>query len=85
MITRGEEQKLANTSEKLEPLLKLRTALESRLAAIEEEKKSLEEETKIIRQRVAIKELNESLKKKQHELTALHLQRKRLEYELNCQ
>jgi len=71
------------SNDELEKLRKLRTELERRLAMIEEEQKALEGETKVIRQKVAIRELERSLRKRQAEIADLHLEKKRLEDETN--
>ena len=67
----------------VEKLRKLRTELESRLAVIDDEQKTVEEEVKIIRQKVAIRELEESVRRRQQELDGLRLEKKRLGEEAN--
>jgi hypothetical protein len=67
----------------LEKLQKLRTELESRLVAIEEEQKTEEEEIAILRQKVAIRELRESVRRRQKELEGLRLEKKTLENRTN--
>ena len=71
------------SNDELEKLRKLRTELESRLAAIEEEKKTEEEEIEIIRQKVAIRDLEESMRRRREELAGLRLEKRRLEDEVN--
>jgi len=79
----GVKEMFSASEDKLEKLRKLRTELESRLAAVEEEQKALEEETKVLRQKVAIRELEESVRRRQQELAGLRLEKKRLEDEIN--
>jgi hypothetical protein len=67
----------------MEKLQKLRTELESRLAVIEEEQKAEEEEIKVLRQKVAIRELEESVRRRQKELEGLRLEKKTLENQTN--
>jgi len=62
-----------------ERLQKLRTELESRLAAVEAEQKILEEEIKPIRQKVAILELTKSVKRRRDELAGLPIKRAKKE------
>jgi hypothetical protein len=79
-----EEKKMANApQDEMEKLQQLRTALESRLAAIEEEQKTAEEEVEITRQKVTIRELEESVRRRKQELAGLRLEKKRLEDEAN--
>jgi len=74
------KKEMVDTSnDELEKLRKLRTRLESRLAAVEEEQKAEEEEINILREKVAIQELDRSLRKRQAELSDLRLEKKRLE------
>jgi len=54
-----------------------------RLAAIEEEQKAEEEEIKILREKVAIRELEESVKRRRKELEGLRLEKKILEDQTN--
>jgi len=71
---------MADTSNgEIDRLQRLRTELENRLAALEEEQKTLEEETKTIRQKLAIRELEESVRKRQKELAGLRLEKQKLE------
>jgi hypothetical protein len=71
------------SKDEMEKLQKLRTELESRLAAIEEEKKAEEEEVKFLREKVAIRELEESVRRRQKELEGLRLEKKTLEDQTN--
>ena len=71
------------SKDELEKLQKLRTEFESRLAAIEEEQNTVEKGMKILRQKVAIRELDESVRRKRQELAGLRLEKKRLEDETN--
>jgi len=71
------------SSDELEKLRKLRTELEARLAAIDEELETLEGETEVTRQKVAIRELEESVRIRQEELAGLRFDKKRLEEELD--
>jgi hypothetical protein len=81
-----EEKKMVDTpQDEVEKLRKLRTALESRLTAIEEEQKTVEEGMEILRQKVAIRELEESVRRRQQELAGLRLEKKRLADETNDQ
>jgi chromosome segregation ATPase len=70
---------LSASNGEMEKLRKRRTELEARLEAIEEEQKATEEETKVLREKVAIQELERSLRKRQAELSGLRLEKKRLE------
>jgi len=75
---------MVNTSEdKLEKLQKLRTELESRLAVIDDEHRTVEENIKVLREKVAIRELEQSVRRRQEELAGLRLETKRLEDETN--
>jgi len=71
------------SKDEMEKLQKLRTELESRLAVIEDEQKAEEEEIKILREKVAIRELEESVRRRQQELSGLRFEKKRLEDESN--
>jgi predicted nucleic acid-binding Zn-ribbon protein len=71
------------SSDELEKLRKLRTELENRLAAIDEELETLEGETEVVRQKVAIRELEESVRRRQEELAGLRFEKKRFEEELD--
>ncbi len=73
------------SDDELEKLRKLRTELENRLAAIDEELETLEGEIKVLRQKVAIRELEESVRRRQKELEGLRFDKKRLEEELDQQ
>jgi len=72
-----------SSKDELEKLRKLRTELESILASIEGEQKTVEEGMEILRQKVAIRELEESVRRRQEELAGLGLEKKRLEDETN--
>jgi len=72
-----------SSKDEMEKLQKLRTELESRLAVIEEEQKAEEEEIKVLRQKVAIRELEESVRRRQKELEGLRLEKKTLEDQTN--
>jgi hypothetical protein len=63
----------------MEKLQKLRTELESRLAAIEEEQKSVEDETMVLREKAAIRELERKMRGKQDALANLRIEKKDLE------
>jgi hypothetical protein len=65
--------------DELEKLQKLRTELESRLAAIDEEQETAEEELKILREKAAIRELERKMKEKQDALASLRIEKKELE------
>jgi len=71
------------SKDEMEKLRKLRTELESRLAVIEDEQKAEEEEIKILREKAAIRELEESVRRRQEELAGLRFDKKRLEDETN--
>lgn len=58
-----------------EKLQKLRTEVENIITVIEAEQKVLEEEMKPIRQKVAIRELEESVRRRRDELAGLPIQR----------
>ena len=72
-----------SSKDELEKLRKLRTELESILASIEGEQKTVEEGMEILRQKVAIRELEESVRRRQQELDGLRLEKKRLGEEAN--
>jgi hypothetical protein len=72
-----------SSKDEMEKLQKLRTELESRLAAIEEEQKAEEEEIKVLREKVAIRELEESVRIRRKELEGLRLEKKTLEDQTN--
>ena len=52
----------------------LRTELENRIAVVEAEQRILEEEIKVIRQKVAIRELLKSMRRRRDELAGLPIQ-----------
>jgi len=52
----------------------LRTELENRIAVVEAEQRILEEEIKVIRQKVAIRELLKSVRRRRDELAGLPIQ-----------
>jgi hypothetical protein len=60
-------------------LQNLKTELESIITVIETEQKTLEEEIKVIRQKVAIRELLKSVRKRRDELDGLPIQRAKRE------
>ncbi|UCE15892.1 MAG: hypothetical protein JSV12_08550 [Candidatus Bathyarchaeota archaeon] len=62
-----------------EKLQKLRTELENIITVIDAEQKTLEEEIKPIRQKVAIRELLKSVRKRRNELAGLPIQRAKRE------
>lgn len=62
-----------------EKLQKLRTELENIITVIEAEQRTLEEEIKPIRQKVAIRELLKSVRKRRDELDGLPIQRAKRE------
>lgn len=62
-----------------EKLQNLKTELESIITVIEAEQRTLEEEIKVIRQKVAIRELLKSVRKRRNELVGLPLQRAKRE------
>lgn len=72
------------SKDEMEKLQKLRTELESRLAAIEEEQKAVEEETRILREKAAIRELERKVREKQEELANLRIEKKELEDKLKA-
>ena len=72
-----------SSKDEMEKLQKLRTELESRLAAIEEEQKTEEEEIKVLREKAAIRELEESVRRRRKELEGLRLEKKTLEDQTN--
>jgi hypothetical protein len=72
-----------SSKDEMEKLQKLRTELESRLAAVEAEQKTEEEEIKILREKVAIRELEESVRRRRKELEGLRLEKKTLENQTN--
>jgi len=79
-----EEKKMANTpQDEMEKLQKLRTELESRLAVIDDEHRTVEENIKVLREKVAIRELEELVRRRQEELAGLRLEKKSLEDETN--
>jgi len=49
--------------------------LENRIAVVEAEQRTLEEEIKVIRQKVAIRELQKSVRRRRDELAGLPTQR----------
>jgi len=65
-----------NETEKLQ---NLKTELESIITVIEAEQKTLEEEIRVIRQKVAIRELLKSVRKRRDELVGLPIQRAKRE------
>ena len=52
----------------------LRTELKNRIAVVEAEQRILEEEIKVIRQKVAIRELLKSMRRRRDELAGLPIQ-----------
>ena len=62
-----------------EKIQDLKTELENRIAVVEAEQRTLEEEMKIIRQKVAIRELLKSMRRRRDELADLPIQRARPE------
>jgi hypothetical protein len=70
---------VGSSKDEMEKLQKLRTELESRLAAIEEEQKTVEEETKVLREKAAIRELERKMREKQDALANLRIEKKELE------
>jgi hypothetical protein len=62
-----------------EKLQNLKTELERIITVIEAEQKTLEEEIKPIRQKVAIRELLKSVRKRRDELAGLPIQRAKRE------
>jgi hypothetical protein len=62
-----------------EKLQNLKTELESIITVIEAEQRTLEEEIKVIRQKVAIRELLKSVRKRRSELAGLPIQRTKRE------
>jgi len=70
---------MADTSQELERLQKLRTELESRLASVEDEHKTVEEDIRILKEKLAIQELEKKLKEKQDVLAGLRIEKNELE------
>jgi hypothetical protein len=62
-----------------EKLQNLKTELENRIAVVEAEQRTLEEEMKPIRQKVAIRELKKSVRRRRDELAGLPIQRAKRE------
>jgi hypothetical protein len=62
-----------------EKIQDLRTELENRIAVVEAEQRTLEEEVKVIRQKVAIRELLKSMRRRRDELADLPIQRAKRE------
>jgi exonuclease VII small subunit len=65
--------------DKTDKFQNLRTELESIITVIEAEHKTLEEEIKAIRQKVAIRELLKSVRRRRDELDGLPIQRTKRE------
>jgi len=64
-----------------ERLHELRTELENIIAVVEAEQRTLKEEIKVIRQKVAIRELQKSVRRRRDELAGLPIQRAKREDE----
>ncbi len=64
-----------------EKLQKLKTKLENIITVIETEQRTLEEEIKPIRQKVAIRELLKSVRRRRDEINGLPIQRAKREDE----
>ena len=62
-----------------EKLQNLRTELENRIAVVDAEQKTLEEEIQVIRQKMAIRELLKSVRRRRDELDGLPIQRAKRE------
>ncbi len=63
------------TPDEIESLQKLRAELGNSIESFEKEHKALEEETKTLREKLAIRELLKSVRKRREELRGLRLQR----------
>jgi len=70
---------MTDTSQELERLQKVRTELESRLAAIEDEHKTVEEDIRVLREKAAIRELEKKMKEKGDVVAGLRIEKKELE------
>jgi len=70
---------MTDTSQELERLQKLRTELESRLAAIDDEHKTVEEDIRILREKVLIHELEKKMKEKGDAVAGLRIEKRELE------
>ncbi|UCE16807.1 MAG: hypothetical protein JSV12_04180 [Candidatus Bathyarchaeota archaeon] len=70
---------MTDTSKELERLQKLRTELESRLAAIDDEHKTVEEDIIILREKVLIHELEKKMKEKGDAVAGLRIEKRELE------
>jgi hypothetical protein len=68
-----------SSRDEMEKLQKLRTELESRLAAIEKEQKTVEDETRMLREKATIRELERKMREKQDALASLRIEKKELE------
>jgi hypothetical protein len=66
-------------NDETEKLQNLKTELESIITVIEAEQKTLKEEIKVVRQKVAIRELLKSVRKRRNELVGLPIQRAKRE------
>ncbi len=82
MKTEVRKEGMADTSQELERLQKLRAELESRLVAVEDEQKTVQENVKILREKAAIQELEKKVKEKQDVVASLRIKKKELEDKL---
>jgi len=73
---------MADSSQELERLQKLRTELESRLAAIDDEQKTVEEDVRVLREKLAIRELEEKMREKRDAVASLRIEKNELEEKL---
>jgi len=79
MKTSGEEKNMADSSQELERLQKLKTELESRLAAIDDEHKTVEEDVRVLREKLAIRDLEEKMREKRDLIAGLRIEKNELE------
>lgn len=73
---------MADTSQELERLQKVRTELESRLVTIEDQQKDVEEDVRLLREKVAIRELEKKIREKGEAVAGLRNEKKELEDKL---
>lgn len=73
---------MADSNQELERLQKLRTELESRLEAIDDEQKTVEENVKLLREKLVIRELEEKMREKRDMIASLRIEKNELQERL---